>query len=229
MVDTEEQTEVVEKAKILVLDDHPIVRQGLGLLINQQPDLMVCCEAEDAEGAMNAIGECTPDMLVVDISLKGTNGIEFVKKCLDRYRNLPILVLSMHDESLYAERALRAGARGYIMKKEATEKLLEAIRAILNSGVYLSERMAAKLDADLEGGPIEPPSSPVERLSDRELEVFELIGRGRKTSLIARDLELSVKTVEAHREHIKAKLKLKSANELLRFATQWAEEASASR
>ena len=115
------------------------------------------------------------------------------------------------------------------MKKEATEKLLEAIRAILNSGVYLSERMAAKLDADLEGGPIEPPSSPVERLSDRELEVFELIGRGRKTSLIARDLELSVKTVEAHREHIKAKLKLKSANELLRFATQWAEEASASR
>ncbi|MDA0836160.1 MAG: response regulator transcription factor [Planctomycetota bacterium] len=214
-----------KRSRIFILDDHPILRQGLMLLVNQQPDLVICGEAEDAATTFSSIEKSLPDLLIVDISLKGTNGITFMKRCLAKYPDLPILILSMHDESLYAERALRAGARGYIMKKEATENLLEAIRVILNSGVYISKSVMSRMEEDaLEPG--QRPKGPLERLSSRELEVLEHIGRGRKTRLIANDLGLSIKTVEAHREHIKAKLKIDSANQLLRYATQWAEDVT---
>ncbi|MDP6358638.1 MAG: response regulator transcription factor [Planctomycetota bacterium] len=222
MVETPEAPSETKRSRIFVLDDHPILRQGMALLVNQQDDLVICGEAEDALTALNSIESSQPDLMIVDISLKGTNGIDFIKRCLDKHPDLPILVLSMHDESLYAERALRAGARGYIMKKEATENLLEAIRVILNSGVYLSKCVSDRMEEDwLKPG--QRPKGPLERLSDRELEILEQIGRGRKTRIIAEEFGLSVKTVEAHREHIKAKLKIDSANELLRYATQWTE------
>jgi len=225
MVETPEAPVETKRSRIFVLDDHPILRQGLASLVNQQPDLVICGEAEDAQTTLNNIETSPPDLIIVDISLKGTNGIDFIKRCLKKHPDLPILVLTMHDESLYAERALRAGARGYIMKKEATENLLEAIRVILNSGVYISKSVSDRMEEEsLKPG--QRPKGPLERLSDRELEMLEQIGRGRKTRIIAADFGLSVKTVEAHREHIKTKLKINSANELLRYATQWTEDVS---
>jgi len=225
MVETLEAPAETKRSRIFVLDDHPILRQGLASLVNKQPDLVLSGKAEDAQTTLNNIEISQPDLIIVDISLKGTNGIDFIKRCLKKHPDLPILVLTMHDESLYAERALRAGARGYITKKEAREFLLEAIRVILNSGVYISKSVSDRMEEEgLKPG--QRPKSPLERLSDRELEMLEQIGRGRKTRIIAADFGLSVKTVEAHREHIKAKLKIDSANELLRFATQWTEDVS---
>lgn len=209
------------KTKILIVDDHPIVRQGLTELINQEDDLVVCEQAEDAAEAMGIIKKLKPDMAIVDISLKETSGMELIKDIKVKYPNLVILALSMHDESLYAERALRAGAMGYVMKAEATEKVVTAIRKILSGQIYVSDRMAAKMVRKLVGGGPDVGVSAIERLSDRELEVFHSIGQGYGTRQIAERLHLSIKTIETYREHIKEKLNLADAGELLQYAIQW--------
>ncbi|MHC4159179.1 MAG: response regulator [Planctomycetota bacterium] len=209
------------KSKVLIVDDHPIVRQGLAELIGHEDDFTVCGQAEDAHQAMKAIKELKPDMVIVDISLKETSGMELIKDINVQYPNLAILALSMHDESLYAERAIRAGAKGYIMKAEATEKVITAIRKILSGDIYLSEPMAAKLIHKLVGGKIEVGTSAMDRLSDRELEVFRLIGKGYGTRQIAEKLHLSVKTIDTYRAHIKEKLNLTNAAELLQYAIRW--------
>jgi DNA-binding NarL/FixJ family response regulator len=210
-----------DKSKILIVDDHPIVRQGLAELVNHENDLVVCGQAEDAHQARKAIKELRPDMAVIDISLRETSGIELIKDINVQYPNLPVLALSMHDESLYAERALRAGAKGYIMKAEATEKVITAIRKILKGEIYVSDKMAAKMVRKLVGGKAEISTSLVERLSDRELEVFHLIGKGYGTRQISERLHLSIKTIETYRAHIKEKLSLANAAELLQYAIQW--------
>jgi DNA-binding NarL/FixJ family response regulator len=209
------------KSKIFVVDDHPIVRQGLGLLINREADMIVCGAAEEAQSALRAIPTLQPDVMVVDISLTGPDGLELVKTIRTRDANLPILVLSMHDESIYAERALRAGANGYIMKQEATEKVLVAIRRILRGDVYLSDRISSKMLQQYVRGSSTARESPVADLSDRELEVFRLVGEGHGTRQIAEELHLSVKTVETYQAHIKEKLSLRNARELVQHAIEW--------
>jgi DNA-binding NarL/FixJ family response regulator len=209
------------KRTIFIVDDHPIVRQGLALLINREPDLAVCGDAEEAGSALRLIEELKPDLVVVDISLNGPDGLDLLKTIRARDPNLPVLILSMMDELLYAERGLRAGANGYIMKQQATEQVLVAIRRILGGEVYVSERIANKmLHLFVGGSPIEQ-SSPVADLTDRELEVFRLIGEGHGTRQIADDLHLSVKTVESYQAHIKEKLLLKNGRELVQRAIQW--------
>ena len=210
-----------DKAKVLIVDDHPIIRQGLSELINHESDLIVCGHAEDAPEALVQIKESEPDMVIVDISLKETSGMELTKDIKAQYPNLPVLALSMHDEALYAERMLRAGAKGYIMKAEATENVVTAIRKILSGQIYVSDKMAAKMVRKLVGGGPDVGVSAIERLSDRELEVFQLIGQGHGTRQIAERLHLSIKTIETYREHIKEKLNLADANELLQYAIQW--------
>ncbi len=209
------------KRTVLIVDDHPIVRQGLAQLIDQEEDLQVCGQAEDAHEAMQAIRTLKPDMVVVDISLRDTSGMELIKDLKVQYPDLPVLTLSMHDEAVYGERALRAGAKGYIMKQEATEKVVTAIRRVLAGELYVSDDMAAKMVSKLVGGGSRKTGSPVECLSDRELEVFRLIGEGYGTREMAEKLHLSIKTIETYRAHIKDKLGLEDANELLRCAIQW--------
>jgi len=210
-----------EKRRVLVVDDHPIVRQGLVQMIGREADLMVCGEAETAADALKAIAATKPDMAVVDLSLNGISGLELLKDIKIRYPKLPVLVLSMYDESIYAERVLRAGAKGYMMKEEATDKVLTAIRRVLSGQIYLSQAMAERfLHLFAEGRP-KGGASPAECLSDRELEVFQLIGRGLGNTDIARQLHISPKTVETYRAHIKEKMDLASATELLQRAIQW--------
>ena len=209
------------KTKVLLVDDHPVLRRGLGQLINQEPDMMVCGEAEDAPHAFDAVGQLAPDVVVVDVSLKGSNGIELLKNLKARYPALPVLVLSMHDESLYAERALRAGGLGYIMKDEAFEQVLTAIRQVLKGEIFLSDKMKGRMLQQVAFGRGKTVSSPIETLTDRELEVFRLIGQGHGTRQIADELHLSVRTVEAYREYIKEKLNLKNATELVQHAFHW--------
>ena len=209
------------KYSVLIVDDHPVVRQGLAQLINQEKDLEVRGYAEDAYQAMQEIKDVRPDMVIVDISLKDTSGMDLIKDMKIQYPNLPILILSMHDDSLYAERALRAGAKGYIMKHEATERVITAIRRVLAGEIYVSDSMAAKMVSKLATGVAPHSTSPVESLSDRELEVFRLIGEGHKTRDVADKLHLSVKTIETYRAHIKEKLGFKDGNELFRFAVEW--------
>jgi DNA-binding NarL/FixJ family response regulator len=211
----------IRKNRVLVVDDHPIVRQGLALLINREPDLMVCGEAEDARMAMQSIPTAKPDILVVDISLNGPDGLDLLKDVRTRYPGLPVLILSMHDESVYAERALRAGAHGYIMKQEASEKVLLALRRILSNEIYVSERISNRMLQRYIGSPGEGRPSSVADLTDRELEVFRLIGEGHSTRQIAEELHISVKTVESYQAHIKEKLSLRSARELVQHAIQW--------
>lgn len=212
------------KRRLFIVDDHPIVRQGLAQLIDNEPDLAVVGQGEDAYQSLREIGRLKPDMVLVDVSLKDSDGIELLKELRARDEDLPVLVLSMHDESLYAERALRAGARGYIMKQEAPQKLLAAIRRVLTGQVYLSDAMGASLLQRMVGGRKTAKQGgatgelPMDRLTDRELEVFRLIGGGKSVKEIADKLFISAKTVEAHREHIKEKLGLRSSAELLRFA-----------
>ncbi|MDB6055383.1 MAG: two component transcriptional regulator, LuxR family [Verrucomicrobiales bacterium] len=208
------------KCKILIVDDHPIMREGIVQLINHEKDLMICGQYEDAGEAFKGVEDHRPDLAVIDISLKGSSGIELLKNIKCNFPNVLVLMLSMHDESLYAERVLRAGAAGYIMKQEATERILIAIRKVLNGEVYLSERMSTKLMHQLVGGRAASGGSLMERLSDRELEVFGLIGQGKGTRQIAEQLHLSVKTIESHRAHIKEKLNLKNATELVHRAIQ---------
>ncbi len=208
------------KRRILIVDDHPIARQGLRLLIESAVDLTVCGEAADADAAMDAVVTLKPDLAIVDLSLHGKPGLELIKDIKARQEDLPMLVLSMHDERLYAERALRAGARGYIMKEEATDKIIQAIRRILAGEIYVSDTIAARVLRQLANGGNQPLKSSLDLLSDRELEVFQLIGQGKPMREIARILHLSTKTIEAHREHVKEKLNMASSNELLRFAIQ---------
>ncbi len=212
-----------QKHKIFIVDDHPIVRKGLSQLINQEADLVVCGEAANAENALETLKKLKPDLAIVDISLKGVDGIELIKQMKVRYSSLPVLVVSMHDESLFAERALRVGARGYIMKQEAIENMMEAIRKVLRGELYISERVSATIVKKFIDGKSESTSSPEELLSDRELEVFQLIGQGIGTREIAEQLHVSVKTVEAYRANIKEKLSLKNATELLKHAMHWIE------
>jgi DNA-binding NarL/FixJ family response regulator len=209
------------KRRVFIIDDHPIVRQGLALFINREPDLVVCGDAEEANAALRLIGELKPDLVMLDISLNGPDGLDLLKTIRGRDQNLPVLILSMMDEALYAERALRAGANGYIMKQQATEQVLTAIRRILGGEIYLSERMANKMLHLFVGGSPSEPSSPVADLTDRELEVFRLIGEGHGTRQIADELHLSVKTVESYQAHIKEKLLLKNGRELVQRAIQW--------
>jgi DNA-binding NarL/FixJ family response regulator len=208
-----------KKAAVLLVDDHPIVRQGLAQLINQQPDLMVCGHAEDSIGAFHAIATLHPDIVVLDISLSGPDGLAILKSIRADDSALPVLILSMHDESIYAERALRAGANGYIMKQEATDRVLEAIRRIRGGEIYVSDRISKRLLQQIVSGPAD--KSPIEALTDRELAVFRLIGKGHGTREIAEDLHISVKTVETYQAHIKEKLSLRNARELVQHAFQW--------
>ena len=214
------------KARILIVDDHPIVRQGLVQMLGHEPDMEACGEAESAAEALKAIAAAAPDAAIVDLSLKDSSGLELLKDIRVRYPRLPVLVLSVYDESMYAERALRAGARGYMMKEEAAEKVVTAIRRILAGQIYLSEAMASRLLHVLVDGRPDAGLSPAERLSDRELEVFQLIGQGFGNTEIARRLHLSPKTVETYRGHIKEKLNLSGATELLQHAIQWAQRLS---
>jgi DNA-binding NarL/FixJ family response regulator len=208
------------KAKIFLVDDHPIVRQGLGLLINREPDLMVCGEADGAPSALHAIANAQPDLMVIDISLDGPDGLELLKTLRIKEPILPVLILSMHDESTYAERSLRAGANGYIMKQEATERVLVAIRRILEGKVYLSERLTNKMLEQFVHGAGTSKMDPLRTLSDRELEVYRLIGAGHGTRQIADGLHVSVKTVESYQAHIKEKLSLRNARELVQHAIE---------
>ncbi len=210
----------IRKKTVFIVDDHPLLRQGLGLLVNRERDLAVCGEAEDAQTAMREIAAKNPDILIADISLNGPDGLELLKNLRMLYPNLPVLILSMHDESIYAERALRARANGYIMKQEATEKVLVAVRRILGGDIYLSDRMANKLLHQYVGGASGHMYSRLSALSDRELEVFRLIGEGRGTRQIAEKLHLSIKTVETYQAHIKDKLSLHSGRELVQHAIQ---------
>jgi len=210
--------------KILIVDDHPIVREGLAARISRQPDLKVCGEAEDVLGALELVKTAHPDLVIVDLSLKTGQGLDLIKKIKARHPDTKMLVSSMYDETLYAERSLRAGALGYINKQEVSEKIIDAIRQVLGGKIYLSPPMTERLLQRAVGSPEELPRSAVETLTDRELEVFKMIGKGMTTRHIANDLHLSVKTVETHRENIKSKLSLPNSAELSREAVQWVME-----
>jgi len=209
------------KARILLVEDHPIVRQGLAQLLGQTPDLEVCSFAEDCLSALRAIKAESPDLAIVDISLQSADGLELVKDLRARKLQLPVLILSMHQESVYAQRAMRAGAQGYVMKGEPTPRLLAAVRKVLSGGLSFSEEVTSELLRRQIGG--EPAVlSPVELLTDKELQIFRLIGRGHATREIAELLHRSVKTIEAHRENMKLKLGLKNSPQLVRAAVEWA-------
>ena len=212
---------VAAKHRIFLVDDHPLVREGLTNLINRQDDLIVCGEAEDSSEAIGGIARSRPDVAVIDISLKNESGLELVKNLGSQFPLVALIVLSMHDEALYAERALRAGARGYVMKRETTKSVLTAIRRVLEGSVYLSERVVNGMARKLSLSSKASASSPVERLSDRELEIFRLLGQGRTTSQIAGDLNLSLKTVQAYCARAKEKFGVRSLTELLRAAFRW--------
>jgi len=215
----------MKKKRVLIVDDHPILRQGLSRLINSEPDLKVVAEADNAQLALEKIEVDKPDLLIVDISLPGIDGIELIKTVRLTHRNLPALVVSMHDESLFAERALRAGARGYIMKQEALDKVLVAIRRVLAGEIFVSEKIATSMLEKLVASEDKAIRSPIDLLSNRELTVFRMIGQGYKTSQIAEKLHLSVKTIESYRAHIKEKLKLADGTDLLKCAIQWVQSA----
>ncbi|MBD5779252.1 response regulator transcription factor [Pelagicoccus sp. NFK12] len=210
--------------RVFIVDDHPLVRQGLTQIIGGQEDFEVCGEAEDSPSAMRGIDNTKPDVVIVDISLQGNNGLELIKNLKAIHEKLPILVFSMHDESIYAQRALRAGAKAYVMKKESSEKIIEAIRKILKGEIYVSPRVADQVLHQIVNGPSNASASPVDRLTDRELEVVQLIGRGLSTREIAESLHLSVKTIESHRAHVKEKLNLRNATELVQFSVQWVDQ-----
>lgn len=211
----------------MIVDDHPMMRTGLAQLIGNEPDLQVTAEADNARQALESVARQAPDLVLLDVSLPDKSGLELLKDIRSLHPELPVLVVSMHDELVYAERALRAGARGYIMKQEGGQKFLAAIRKVLSGQVYVSEKMSARilenLSGAMAGAPAEAGVSPVLRLTDREFEVFQLIGQGLGTREIATRLHLSVKTVEVHRVNIKQRLALKTATELVRYAVRWAD------
>ncbi len=213
-----------QRASIVIVDDHPIVANGIQQLIDREPDMKVIQSVQDAESAIKCIEKNTPDLMIVDISLKGaTNGIDLIKSLKKRYPKIKSLVLSMHEENLYAERAIKAGAKGYIMKNDLTDNIVKAIRSILNGNLYLSELITSKLLNQMvnEEEKSSYDDTEMEKLSDRELEIFQFIARGIKTGDIAKEINISVKTVEAHKLRIKNKLNLKSSSELNKYAIEW--------
>lgn len=207
--------------RILLVDDHPVVREGLAESINREPDLTVCAQAEDHQGALRAIETSHPELIVVDLMLKDSSGLELIKDIHVRWPRLLILVVSMHDETLYAERVLRAGAQGYITKQQATHDILLAIRRVVAGGIYLNERTSSAVLARLAAKPHAAGNSIPDLLADREMEVFELTGRGLSTREIAGHLRIDVKTVDTYRARIREKLNLKSSSELLQLAIRW--------
>jgi DNA-binding NarL/FixJ family response regulator len=207
-----------KRIRILLVDDHPMVRERLADVINREADLMVSGEAEDRHGAIEAILAQPPDLVIVDLKLKNSDGLELIKDIRARWPKMRMLVVSMHDESLYAERVIRAGASGYITKQEATRKILLAIRRVLTGSIYLNEKIASRLISRMMTNAASVTASPAESLADREFQVFELIGRGLNTHDIAHQLHIAVKTVETYRARIKQKLSLKDASELLQLA-----------
>lgn len=212
--------------RVLIVDDHPLVRRGIGDLINRQEDMEVVGEADSISGALQMLGQVSPDLLTVDLSLKDGSGLELLKDVKARNPSLKMLVSSMQDETLYAERCIKAGAKGYINKEEATDKVIDAIRVVMSGNIYLSPELSSRMLQRMAGGGPEQLKTPMETLTDRELEVFELIGRGLSTKEVAHKLHLSHKTIETHRENIKSKLSLKNASELNRHAVQWVLENS---
>lgn len=216
-----------EKTRLLILDDHPMMREGLAQLINNEPDLIVCGQAGTGVEGLELVTKLKPDLLLADISLPDRSGIEVIKDSLALHPEVPVLVISMHDETLYAERILRAGARGYIMKQEGGQKLMAAIRQVLNGKVYVSEKMSASILESFSGRAASASRTAMQKLSDREFEVLQLIGQGKGTSEIAKQLNLSAKTVEAHRANMKRKLELKTGPELVRYAVRWVETQKA--
>ena len=218
------QESLRQKAKILIVDDHAIVRSGVAMLINQESDLHVCCEASDIEGALSANRSCPHDLAIVDLSLHGMSGLELVKRFQLDSPDLPILVMSMHDEAVYAEQALRAGAHGYLMKQVATVTMLKAIRQVLNGELYVSDQMRSRLLKTIRGSVSE--AAPTGQLTPSEFEVLHLIGLGLGTSQISQQLNRSVKTIESHRANIKRKLDLKSGNELIHYAYNLANQTA---
>lgn len=217
-----------QRKRILLVDDHAVVRFGMAQLINREPDLMVCGEEEDAARALSAIEQLQPDLVIADISLKESSGLELMRNIKARFPRLPVLVVSAHDENVYAEIAFRAGALGYVMKQSALEQIPTAIRRVLDGQLYVSEALAARMLQQRIRGNVPARQWPVDALSDREFEVFQMIGQWKKSKEIAAELHLSVKTVEYYREQIKKKLNLKSGAELTRLATTWVERESAS-
>jgi len=216
-----QSTPTVAKRRIFLVDDHPITRQGVVVLINQESDLEVCGEADSAPKAFDLLQKSKADLAVVDISLKTTSGIELTKNLKVLLPDLPVLIMSMHDESLYAERALRAGAKGYVMKQEASDNILIAIRRILDGELYLSDKMKEKMLHRLVHNRKDEVVFSIDTLSDREMEVFQLIGNGFSTRQIATKLNLSVKTIDSYREHLKLKLHIEKGADLVRHAIQW--------
>ena len=212
------------RRKVLIVDDHPLVRDGLAKVINQQADLTVCGEAADAPGGLAALAKCRPDVAIVDLSLDEGNGLDLIKDIHARQSRLPILVLSMHHENLYAERAVRAGARGYVMKREPVAKVIDALHKVLAGHMALSEEMVSRMLGTSGAGAGAPPASPAALLSDRELEVFRLLGEGLGTRQIAARLHVAASTVETHRANIKQKLNLRTATELITAAARFQSE-----
>ena len=223
MTGTKLQPDQIKRKKVLIVDDHAVLREGLAAQINREADLIVCGEAEDAKQALALVEKWAPDLVLADITLPGRNGLELIRDLRARCPDLPVLVLSMHDASLFAERVLRAGGRGYISKQRSGQRLIAAIRHVLSGQIYLSDEVSTRLLDSLSGKRPVTSVSPIEQLTDRELEVFTLIGQAKETKEISRGLNMSAKTVEAHRASIKRKLKLKSGPELTRHAVLWVE------
>jgi len=218
---TPENPVATSRYRVLIVDDHPVFRHGIAALINSEPDLEVCGDASSSPAALEAMRTLEPDIALLDVSLPGANGIELVKMMKAEQPHLPLLMLSMHDESIYALRALRAGASGYVMKDEAGNHVLTALRRVLDGEIYVSERLGERLIFQAIHSEGTNAASPVERLSDREMEVLNFIGRGFGTKDIAGELHLSGKTIETHRAHIKEKLGFRDSSEMVRFAVEW--------
>lgn len=219
---------IQETHRVLLVDDHPIVRQGMAALIAQEADMVVCGEAPDPEQGLDLVDQLQPDVVVADLSFGGLSGIEFIKDVKARQPRIPVLILSMHDEAHYADRALRAGAMGYIMKQAGGPRVIDAIRQVLAGQVYLSPEVTTQFVRTAIDGGREPTASPIDQFSDRELEVFALIGQGLSTREIARKLHLSTKTIDSHRSKIKTKLNLNNSTELVHHAIRWFSDAEIS-
>jgi DNA-binding NarL/FixJ family response regulator len=209
------------RKRIMIVDDHPMMRAGLMQLINKQPDMEVCGEAGSPAEAKKLLPDSHPDLILVDISMKGASGLEFIRDVSSAHGHVPMLVVSMHDEKVYAERALRAGACGYIMKEQSAGYLIVALHRVLEGGIYLSQEMSSRLLKNLAGPASSNADSPLQKLTDREFEVFRLIGQGQTTEEIARQLHISPKTVDVHRFQIKDKLHLDSSTALVHYAVHW--------
>ena len=219
---TRAPAKAVAAKRILIVDDHPVFRRGMAALLQEYAEFTVCGEAQDATSALDAMRHTSPDVVMMDVSMPGTNGIELIKLMLAEQPKLTILIVSMHDESLYALRALRAGAKGYVMKAEAQTHVIEALRKVLSNGIYISPQYSERLIFKIINSQDNDSGSPLDLLSDRELEVLQMIGNGTSTAGIAIALHLSIKTIETHRAHIKEKLGFKDGAEMVRFAVEWA-------